>query len=552
VDLPRGHGQHSHAKENAMGSLFDNLGIRKRFAILLSIFVAGFAVFGLWSFKTLNELQVNGPLFQRIVKNKDLVADILPPPAYIIESYLTALQISTAPAAQREALVQTLVRLRKEYNRAHDKWQSSGISPALEDGLLRQADAPAQKFYSVVFDVLIPAAQQEDKAAIAKALQSAELSYEQHRKAIDGVVTLANRLVEADQNDAQGRVQLASGLLLSILVASLGASVGVALLIISSIVRPLREAVQAAQTFASGDLSARIVTRGEHEFAQLLSAMRDMQSNLVVLVDKVRAGSVSVESAAGEISQGNNDLSIRTENQASALQTTAASMEELSAQVRLNADNASEANQLALNASRVAAQGGGVVNEVVETMKGINQQSQKIAEIIGVIDGIAFQTNILALNAAVEAARAGDQGRGFAVVASEVRALAGRSASAAKEIKTLITASVDRVQRGALLVDQAGETMQEVVLSIKRVSDIVGEISLASSEQSVGVSQVGEAVTEMDHTTQQNAALVEEMASAALSLKRQSNELVASVSVFHLPQALPGAGERALTRLALP
>jgi methyl-accepting chemotaxis protein len=309
--------------------------------------------------------------------------------------------------------------------------------------------------------------------------------------------------------------------------------------------------VQAAQTFASGDLTARIVTRGEHEFAQLLSAMRDMQSNLVALVDKVRAGSVSVELAAGEISQGNNDLSIRTENQASALQTTAASMEELSAQVRLNADNAREANQLAINASSVAAQGGGVVNEVVETMKGINQQSQKIAEIIGVIDGIAFQTNILALNAAVEAARAGDQGRGFAVVASEVRALAGRSASAAKEIKTLITASVERVQRGASLVDQAGETMQEVVQSIKRVSNIVGEISLASSEQSMGVNQVGEAVTEMDQTTQQNAALVEEMASAAMSLKRQSNDLVASVSVFQLPHAESGAGHRAVAALAL-
>ena len=519
-----------------MGSLFENLGIRKRFAILLGIFVAGFSFFGLWSFKTLNELQVNGPLFQRIAKNKDLVADILPPPAYIIESYLTALQISTAPsAAQRDALVLTLVRLRKDYNSAHNKWKASGISPALEDGLLKQADVPAQLFYRVVFEGLVPAAQKEDKAAIAVALQSAEQAYEQHRKAIDGVVNLANQLVEADQSDAQTRIHVASALLLSILVASLGASLGVAVLIIGSIVRPLREAVQAAQTFASGDLTAHIVTRGEHEFAQLLRAMHDMQSNLVALVDKVRAGSVSVELASGEISQGNNDLSIRTENQASALQTTAASMEELSAQVRLNADNAHEANQLAINASSVAVQGGGVVNEVVETMKGINQQSQKIAEIIGVIDGIAFQTNILALNAAVEAARAGDQGRGFAVVASEVRALAGRSASAAKEIKTLITASVDRVQRGASLVDQAGETMQEIVQSIKRVSDIVGEISLATSEQSIGVNQVGEAVTEMDHTTQQNAALVEQSAAAAASMSEQAAVLGELVGKFSLP-----------------
>jgi methyl-accepting chemotaxis protein-1 (serine sensor receptor) len=349
------------------------------------------------------------------------------------------------------------------------------------------------------------------------------------------VVLRANALVEKDQSDAENRVRIAGGLLAAILVASIAASLGVAVLIIGSIVRPLREAVRAAQTFASGDLSASIVAQGEHEFAQLLQAMRDMQSNLVELVGKVRSGSVSVELASGEISQGNADLSIRTENQASALQTTAASMEELSAQVRLNADNAREANQLAINASSIAVQGGGVVNEVVDTMKGINQQSHKIAEIIGVIDGIAFQTNILALNAAVEAARAGEQGRGFAVVASEVRALAGRSADAAKEIKTLINASVDRVQRGASLVDQAGETMQEIVQSIKRVSGIVAEISLASSEQSIGVNQVGEAVTEMDQTTQQNAALVEEMASAAMSLKRQANELVASVSLFTLP-----------------
>jgi methyl-accepting chemotaxis protein len=278
------------------------------------------------------------------------------------------------------------------------------------------------------------------------------------------------------------------------------------------------------------------VSRGDHEFAQLLGAMKHMQTNLVVLVEQVRTGSVTVELAASEISQGNADLSARTESQASALQQTAASMEELSAQVRLNAENAHQANKLAISATSIAQRGGGVVAEVVDTMKGINHESQKIAEIIGVIDGIAFQTNILALNAAVEAARAGEQGRGFAVVASEVRALAGRSADAAKEIKTLITASVERVQRGAALVDQAGGTMQEIVQSIKRVSDIVGEITVASSEQAIGVSQVGEAVTQMDQATQQNSALVEEMAAAAMGLKRQANDLVASVAVFQLPQ----------------
>ena len=521
-----------------MGSLFDNLGIRKRFAILLSIFTLGFAFFGLWSFKTLNELQVNGPLFRHIVKNKDLVADVLPPPAYIIESYLLALQISTvADPVRRDALTQTLQRLRKEYQNAHAKWKSSGIGPELENTLLVRADRPAMAFYGVVFDALIPAAQKEDRAAVAQALQVAERAYEEHRNAIDEVVKQANALVAQDEGDARSRIAFASLLLGGILLASLAASLGVAMLIVGSIVRPLRQAVLAAQTFASGDLTAEIACRGEHEFAHLLGAMQHMQANLVVLVEQVRTGSVTVETAAGEISQGNADLSARTESQASALQQTAASMEELSAQVRLNAENAREANQLAISATSIARQGGSVVSEVVDTMKGINHESQKIAEIIGVIDGIAFQTNILALNAAVEAARAGEQGRGFAVVASEVRALAGRSADAAREIKALITASVDRVQRGALLVDQAGGTMQEIVQSIKRVSDIVGEITLASSEQSIGVNQVGEAVTQMDQATQQNSALVEEMAAAAMGLKRQSNELVTSVERFNLPSS---------------
>ena len=246
----------------------------------------------------------------------------------------------------------------------------------------------------------------------------------------------------------------------------------------------------------------------------------------------VRHSAEGVASASSQIASGNNDLSARTEQQASALEETAASMEELSSTVRQNADNARQANQLAMSASTVAVQGGEVVAEVVQTMKGINASSSKIADIISVIDGIAFQTNILALNAAVEAARAGEQGRGFAVVASEVRNLAGRSADAAKEIKTLINDSVQRVEQGTQLVDKAGATMTEVVNSIRRVTDIMGEISAASSEQSAGVSQVGEAVTQMDQATQQNAALVEEMAAAAGALSAQAGELLNAVAIF--------------------
>lgn len=518
-----------------MFTVFDNLGLRSRFAILLGIFLLGFSFFGAWSFKTLNALQVNGPLFQRIAKNKDLVADILPPPAYIIESYLTVVQLSAATDDMtRDTLIQTLSHLQKEYNEAHNKWKASDLGADLDDVFIHQADQSAQAFYQGAATQLVPAVQAQDRDAIARAMQQLEAVYAAHRKAIDATVEKVNKLVEQDQTDAQSRIESATRLLSAILLASVAASLGVAVLIIRSIVKPLAEAVQAAQTFASGDLNAQLEPQGEHEFAQLLRAMRDMQHKLSALVSRVRMGSESLDTASGEISQGNMDLSERTERQAGALQNTAASMEQLSAQVRLNADSAREANQLARNASQMASQGGGVVVQVVETMKGIDAQSRKIAEITGVIDSIAFQTNILALNAAVEAARAGEEGRGFAVVASEVRALASRSADAARQIKGLIANSVERAQKGAAMADQAGVAMREVVESIQHVSDKVGTIAAASAEQSLGVKQVSDAVAQMDQVTQQNAALVEEMANAAKGLKQQAGELVSQVSAFRL------------------
>jgi methyl-accepting chemotaxis protein len=291
----------------------------------------------------------------------------------------------------------------------------------------------------------------------------------------------------------------------------------------------------ALQAIALGHLGAQINNHGGTE--SLMGVMIQMDASLKKLVTGVRDSASSIATASAEIAQGDADLSARTESQASALEQTNASMEQLNDTVKQNADSARQANQLAMSASTVAVQGGEVVAQVVDTMKGINEASRKISDIISVIDGIAFQTNILALNAAVEAARAGEQGRGFAVVATEVRALAGRSADAAKEIKTLINTSVGRVEQGTALVDQAGTTMTEVVSSIKRVTDIVGEISAASSEQSLGVSQVGEALSQMDQTTQQNAAMVEQMAAAAASLKNQAQELVQTVSVFKLGDA---------------
>jgi methyl-accepting chemotaxis protein len=290
-----------------------------------------------------------------------------------------------------------------------------------------------------------------------------------------------------------------------------------------------------------------VKVQGTNELGQLMQALATMRLNLEDVVSKVLAGAETLATASAEIAQGDNDLSSRTEQQASSLEETAASMEQLGATVKQNADSAQQANQLAKSASTIAVQGGEAVSQVVSTMKDINDASRKIADIIGVIDSIAFQTNILALNAAVEAARAGEQGRGFAVVASEVRNLAGRTAEAAREIKSLISASVQRVEQGSSLVDKAGATMTDVVGSIQRVADIMGEISSASREQAMGVSQVGEAVAHMDQVTQQNAALVEEIAAAASSLKAQANDLVQAVAVFKLHKQTPHASALQLT-----
>jgi len=293
------------------------------------------------------------------------------------------------------------------------------------------------------------------------------------------------------------------------------------------------DAVAMARAVAAGDLTSTAVLRGG-DTESLLANLHAMQQSLARAVTEVRQGSESVATASTQIADGNQDLSSRTEEQASALQQTASTMEELGTTVRHNADNARQANDLAQGAANVAVKGGHVMGQVVETMKGINDSSRKIADIISVIDGIAFQTNILALNAAVEAARAGEQGRGFAVVAGEVRSLAQRSAQAAREIKELITASVQRVEQGSALVDVAGKTMEEIVASIGRVSHIVGEIASASGEQSTGLGQVSQAVQQMDEATQRNAALVEQSAAAADNLKQQAQQLVRAVAVFRV------------------
>ncbi len=414
--------------------------------------------------------------------------------------------------------------------------------PDADRAQLQAADAARARFVKTALEPAITALERSDLTTY-RDLNTTQVPqlFAVYDAALQPLVKARFAYGQARFDRSQSRyaasVWLSGGLLLAALVLSVVAR-GV---LGRTLVRPLERAIHVFERMAAGDLATRmdVPTRAgrRDETARLMHAVASMQSSLQKMVGQVRTGSDSIASATKQIAAGNADLSQRTEQQASSLEETASSMEELTSIVKQNADNARQASTLAVNASDVAVKGGEVVGRVVETMAGINGSSKKIADIIGVIEGIAFQTNILALNAAVEAARAGEQGRGFAVVAGEVRSLAQRSAGAAKEIKELISDSVGRVENGTTLVAEAGTVIDEVVVAVKRVTDIMGEISAASDEQSSGIEQVNQAVNQMDEVTQQNAALVEQAAAAAESLEAQAEALRQAVSAFRVGHA---------------
>ena len=437
--------------------------------------------------------------------------------------------------ADMAAETQRIIAQRKIYAETSNKLAEVAKSEAEKSLFAQIADARART--EPLLDKAMEFAMGNPIAATEVLIAEARPAQTQWLNSLEAMAAFQEKGTAQAVEEANAAYASALGLMLSVSALSLVLGGFIAWWITRSITTPINQAVKVTQTVASGDLTGRIEVSSGDEFGQLQQALKDMNASLVNIVGQVRTGTETIAVASREIASGNADLSSRTESQASSLEETASSMEELTSTVRQNAENARQANQLVVSPADVAVKGGQVVGQVIDTMASIKDSSRKISDIIGVIDGIAFQTNILAVNAAVEGARAGEQGRGFAVVASEVRNLAQRSAGAAKEIKALIEDSVGKVDAGSELVDKAGHTMEEIVSSVKRVTDIMSEIAAASQEQSAGIEQVNQAITQMDDATQQNAALVEEAAAASESLQDQAGKLTEAVSVFRLEGA---------------
>lgn len=512
--------------------MFNNMTIKSRliFVIgMLSLLLVGVGSLGLFGINQSNS-GLKTVYEDRLVPSVQL-GSILDVWYQVRENAKNAIESKNTATAK--ALGDDANRLVKQNEGVWAKYLATQLTP--EESVLTKTKGEQHVQYVSSMNKTIQLAASGEFETAAQNLENDTVpKFNALRDTVFALLDLQGKVAEREYGIAQSHFE--NIFMTSVVAIGLGVffAILVGFFLIKAIVGPLNEAVAVANAVASGDLTSRIEANSTNETGRLLQALRTMNDNLVDLVGKVRMGTDQITTASGEIASGNSDLSQRTEEQASSLEETASSMEELTSTVKQNADNARQANQLAAGASEVAMKGGAVVGQVVQTMSSINESSKKIVDIISVIDGIAFQTNILALNAAVEAARAGEQGRGFAVVATEVRTLAQRSAAAAKEIKELISDSVAKVEDGTRLVDEAGATMDEIVSAVKRVTDIMSEISAASQEQSSGIEQVNQAVTQMDEVTQQNAALVEEAAAAAESMQEQAQALTQAISTFKL------------------
>ncbi len=513
--------------------MFTNTSIKFRLVFVLSmmsVLLVGVGAVGLYGFNQSNA-SLKSVYEDRTVTSVQL-GSILDVWYQVRENAKNAIESKNAATAK--ALGEEANKLVRQNEGVWAKYLETYLTP--EEAVLTKTKGEQHVQYVQSMNRTIQLASAGEFEVAAQNLASDTVpKFNALRDTVFALLDLQGKAAEMEYAHSQNSYEIIFMALVATILAGAILAFVFGFLLLKSIVDPLDEAIDIAHKVASGDLTSNIVvTSTKSSTGRLLQALKEMNDSLIDLVGKVRSSTDQITTASGEIASGNSDLSQRTEEQASSLEETASSMEELTSTVKQNADNARQANQLAAGASEVAVKGGAVVNQVVGTMKSINESSHKIVDIISVIDGIAFQTNILALNAAVEAARAGEQGRGFAVVATEVRTLAQRSAAAAKEIKELINDSVAKVDEGTRLVDEAGATMDEIVSSVKRVTDIMSEISAASQEQSTGIEQVNQAVTQMDEVTQQNAALVEEAAAAAESMQEQAQALTQAVGIFRL------------------
>ncbi|MBS0536306.1 MAG: methyl-accepting chemotaxis protein [Proteobacteria bacterium] len=503
---------------------------------------------------SITKIRIGGATYDRIIQTKDLVADILPPPLYVIEAYLEAMRAAhfETPLAD---VKKRMAELRKDYDTRRAYWQASNLDADIRNKLTEASHAHVEKFWTAFDSKLVPAIKDNDAAAAKAALAELTAIYNEHRAVIDQTVTAANALTEKVEAESSGLSRMAIWS-----VAGVDAALFLLLIIgIASIIRrlvnPLAVLGEGLAHLSSGNLTARITQKMPPEYKQLQDNLNSAIDKLNAVIGSVKRSARDVTSASAEISTSTTDLSQRTEEQAATLEQTSASMEEISSIVKSNADSAKRAADSAKLTQEVANRGGDVVAKAVTAMARIEDSSRKIADIIGVIDEIARQTNLLALNAAVEAARAGEAGRGFAVVASEVRSLAQRSSQAAKDIKDLITNSSGEVKDGVDLVNRAGASLTEIVTSIKQVATIVAEIANASAEQASGIEQINKALTQMDEVTQQNSALVEENAATAKTLEEQARSMDEQVEFFnigHAQSAPSPATERFATPAAAP
>jgi methyl-accepting chemotaxis protein len=515
--------------------MLNKLRIRTKLMVLVGGFCLVMLGLGAVASRTVDDVRIGGNAYTDIVMHKDLIADILPPPMYILESFLNVELLMKGPEDKSfDKNVAKLVELKAAYDDRFKYWTANLKDGEIKVELLRGAHEPAMRFFASIEAELIPALRRGDRPAALKALETVSAAYELHREAIDRVVAATNKEFAAVELQSNELVRSRIVTLIQLGVASLLMLITAGWVISRSILKPIDETLQLIKEVAegNGDLTRRLSATGSDELAMLASSFNSFMDTLHDIMADVKRSASSVSSAAQRVSTSAEHISSGAQEQASSLEETAASLEEITSTVKQNSDNAQQAAQLAHGSRGVAEQGGMVVSRAVTAMAEINRASKKIAEIITTIDEIAFQTNVLALNAAVEAARAGEQGRGFAVVATEVGNLSQRSAAAAKEIKALINDAVRLVDDGAGLVNQSGNTLTEIVVSVKRVTDIVGEIAAASREQTAGVEQVNTAVTQMDSVTQTNAAETEALASTASGLSRRASEMLMLVNRF--------------------